>query len=62
MYQVKAIRFVVGNFMVVSVPLAYFVSQYWLFTPFVGLNLFQSGILDWCPTVELLRSLRMKEK
>ena len=62
MYQVKAIRLVVGNFIVVSVSLAYFVSQYWLFTPFVGFNLFQSGISDWCPTMKLLRSSGMKEK
>lgn len=38
-----------------------FVSDYWLlFTAFVGLNLFQSGITHWCPLEIVLRKLGMR--
>jgi len=34
------------------------VNQYWyLFTAFVGLNLFQSGFTNWCPMMTFLRKL-----
>jgi hypothetical protein len=41
-----------------TVALGYFVSPYWfLFTAFVGLNLFQSGFTNWCPMMWILAKL-----
>ena len=41
---------------VVGSPL--YVSQYWLlFTAFIGLNLFQSGLTNWCLMENILRKL-----
>jgi hypothetical protein len=45
-----------------SVALGYWVSPYWfLFTAFVGLNLFQSAFTNWCPMMTFLRKLGVKE-
>jgi hypothetical protein len=36
----------------------FYVSQYWLlFTAFIGLNLFQSGLTNWCLMENILRKL-----
>jgi hypothetical protein len=41
--------------------LGYWVSPYWyLFTGFVGLNLFQSAFTNWCPMMAILRKLGVK--
>ncbi|HEO71228.1 MAG TPA: DUF2892 domain-containing protein [Candidatus Hydrogenedentes bacterium] len=49
------LRLLGGLFVLMSAVLAYWHSPYWLlFTGFVGLNLFQSGITDWCPMVWVL--------
>jgi hypothetical protein len=41
-----------------SVILGYWVHPGWfLFTGFVGLNLFQSAFTDWCPMIAILRKL-----
>ena len=41
-----------------SVALGYWVHPAWfLFTAFVGLNLFQSAFTNWCPMMTLLRRL-----
>jgi hypothetical protein len=38
------------------------VSPYWyLFTAFVGVNLFQSAFTDWCPMMTILRKLGAKD-
>ena len=59
----KTLRLIAGTFILVSVALAYFVSYYWLLlTLFVGLNLFQSGLTNWCPMMTILRKCGMKEK
>jgi len=43
------IRAIAGAFVVISLALGYFWSAYWyLFTAFVGLNLFQSAFTRWC--------------
>lgn len=47
----RALRLMVGFFVLLSLALGYFVTPYWfLFTAFVGLNLFQSVIDPWPPT------------
>ena len=54
-------RFIViaaGFFIMLSVALSYYHSQYWLwFTAFVGFNLFQSGFTGFCPMAILLKKL-----
>ena len=43
------IRAIAGSFIIISLLLAYFHSQYWLlFTAFVGLNLLQAAFTKWC--------------
>lgn len=57
----RVLRIIAGLFIMLSVALGYYVSPYWyLFTAFVGLNLFQSGFTDWCPMITLLRKLGLK--
>ncbi len=52
----RFLRLMAGFFVLVSVALGYWVSPYWfLFTAFVGLNLFQSGLTNWCPAMWILR-------
>lgn len=54
----RVIRGIAGTFVTVSLVLGYFVSPYWfLFTLFVGLNLFQSAFTQWCLAEQILLSL-----
>ena len=59
----RIVRIVAGSFILLSLLLGtpgspLFVSQWWLaFTAFVGLNLAQSGITNWCLMERLLRRL-----
>lgn len=52
----RYLRIIAGVFVVISLALGHWVSPYWyLFTAFVGLNLFQSGFTNWCPMMAILR-------
>jgi Inner membrane protein YgaP-like, transmembrane domain len=54
----RMLRLIAGSFVLLSLALGYWVSPYWyLFTAFVGLNLFQSGLSNWCPMMTFLRKL-----
>lgn len=54
----RSLRLIAGSFVLGSLALGYWVSPYWyLFTAFVGLNLFQSGLSNWCPMMFLLQKL-----
>jgi hypothetical protein len=54
----RALRLIAGGFVLVSLGLGVWVSPYWLlFTAFVGLNLFQSGLTNWCPMMVILQRL-----
>ena len=54
----RALRLIAGSFILLSLALGRYVSPYWyLFTAFVGLNLFQSGLTNWCPMMTFLRKL-----
>ncbi len=54
----RYIRLIAGTFIVASVALAHFQSPYWLFfTLFVGLNLFQSALTNWCLMEDILAKL-----
>ncbi|HEV2349074.1 MAG TPA: DUF2892 domain-containing protein [Terriglobia bacterium] len=55
------LRLVAGFFVMASLGLGYFVSPYfYLFTAFVGLNLFQSAFTNWCPMMTFLRKLGVR--
>jgi len=57
----RYIRLIAGLFVMASVALGYWVSPYWfLFTAFVGLNLFQSAFSNWCPMMTFLRKLGVR--
>ena len=50
-----------GVFVLLSLALGYWVSQYWyLFTAFVGLNLLQSAFTRWCPMTLILQKCGMR--
>ncbi len=54
----RYLRLIAGAVVMSTLALGYWVSPYWyLFTAFVGLNLFQSGFTDWCPMMTLLRKM-----
>ena len=56
----RSLRLIAGLFVLVSLALGHWVNQYWyLFTAFVGLNLFQSGFTNWCPMMTFLRKLKV---
>ena len=58
----RYLRMIAGFFVILSVALGYWVSPYWfLFTAFVGLNLFQSAFTNWCPMMTFLRKLGVKD-
>src|SRR5581483_4509509 len=54
----RTLRLIAGSFILLSLALGHYLSPYWyLFTAFVGLNLFQSGLTNWCPMMTFLRKL-----
>ena len=56
------LRAIAGFFVLLSLALGYTVSEYfYLFTAFVGLNLFQSAFTKWCPAMTIFRKLGLKE-
>lgn len=58
----RGLRLMAGTFVLLSLALGYWVSPYWyLFTAFVGLNLFQSGLTNWCPAMAILKKLGLPE-
>jgi Protein of unknown function (DUF2892) len=58
----RALRVMAGSFVLASLALGHWVSPYWfLFTAFVGVNLFQSGLTNWCPAMVILRKLGVKD-
>lgn len=57
----RYLRMISGFFIVLSLSLGYWVSPYWyLFTAFVGLNLFQSAFTNWCPMMTFLKKFGAK--
>jgi hypothetical protein len=57
------IRVIAGTFVLASVGLGWYVSSwFFLFTVFVGLNLFQSGWTNWCLMDTILKKLGVPEK
>jgi Inner membrane protein YgaP-like, transmembrane domain len=57
----RAVRMIAGVFVLLSLALGYWVSPYWyLFTAFVGINLFQSAFTNWCPMTMILQKCGMR--
>jgi hypothetical protein len=58
----RFLRMIAGAFVLASLALGHFVHPYfYLFTAFVGLNLFQSAFTNWCPMMAFLRKLGVRE-
>jgi hypothetical protein len=59
----RALRAIAGTFILVSLALGHWVNPYWyLFTGFVGLNLFQSAFTNWCPMMTILGKLGLRQQ
>ncbi|HEV2200099.1 MAG TPA: DUF2892 domain-containing protein [Bryobacteraceae bacterium] len=59
----RYLRLIAGTIVTATVALGYWVSAYWfLFTAFVGLNLFQSAFTNWCPMMTVLRKLGARDQ
>lgn len=57
----NAVMAMAGTFVLISVLLSIFVSQYWLaLTLFVGANLLQSAFTGFCPAALVFRRLGLK--
>ena len=54
----RAVRIVAGTFVLGSLALGIWVNHNWFwFTAFVGANLLQSGITNWCLAEIILKKL-----
>jgi hypothetical protein len=57
----RFLRLIAGAIVILTLALGYWVTPYWyLFTAFVGLNLFQSAFTNWCPMMTILRKLGVR--
>lgn len=57
----RTLRGIAGIFVLAGVALAHYHSEWWLiFTAFVGLNLTQSAVTNWCPMKTVLHKLGLK--
>ncbi len=58
----RFLRLIAGFFVLASLALGRYVNAYfYLFTAFVGLNLFQSGLTNWCLMKTMLRKMGVRE-
>lgn len=58
----RIIRAIAGTFVLLSVLLAVYVNINWLwFTAFVGVNLLQSSLTNWCLMEDILKKLGIKD-
>ncbi|MGO4883818.1 MAG: DUF2892 domain-containing protein [Bryobacteraceae bacterium] len=57
----RYLRLIAGFFVMLSLALGYWVNPNWYwFTAFVGLNLFQSAFTNWCPMMYFLGKLGVR--
>jgi hypothetical protein len=57
----RMLRLIAGSFVLLSLVLGSVFSPYWfLFTGFVGVNLIQSALTNWCPMMTFLRWMGVK--
>ncbi len=58
----RAVRLLAGIIVLASVALAHWVSPNWLWlTAFVGLNLSQSALTNWCPAMTIFKWLGLPQ-
>jgi hypothetical protein len=58
----RIIRAIAGTFILISLLLAIYVNQNWLWlTAFVGANLLQSSITKWCLMEDILTKFGVKD-
>jgi hypothetical protein len=58
----RALRMIAGAFVIASVLLGMYVHTGFLwFTVFVGANLFQSSLTNWCPMMNILQRAGLRE-
>jgi len=58
----RLIRAIAGTFILISLLLAIYVNQNWLwFTAFVAVNLLQSSFTKWCLMEDILRKIGIKD-
>ena len=54
----RYIRTIAGSLILISLALAHWVNPNWLWlTAFVGVNLFQAGLTNWCLMEDVLKKL-----
>jgi hypothetical protein len=54
----RYLRMIAGIVVLLTLALGHYVNPNWYwFTAFVGLNLFQSAFTNWCPMMTFLRKL-----
>jgi len=59
----EGLRMMAGIFVLLSLALGYWVSPAWfLFTGFVGVNLFQSAFSRWYPMMWILEKVGFKKE
>ena len=57
----RYLRMIAGFFVLLSLALGAWVNPNWYyFTAFVGLNLFQSAFTNWCPMITILKKFGVK--
>ncbi len=57
----RALRLIAGLFVMASVALGLTVdARFFWFTAFVGFNLFQSALTNWCPMMTFLKWAGMR--
>jgi len=58
----RGLRLMAGVMVLLSLGLTYYVSHYWmLLTVFIGLNLLQSALTNWCPAMSILRAIGLRD-
>ncbi len=58
----KTVHLVAGSMILLSIALAHFVHPNWIaLAGFVGINLAQSGITNFCPLATILKKAGMKD-
>lgn len=63
MTRERIIRLVAGTMVMLSVALGFFVNRWWLLLgAFVGANLFQSALTEWCLLDDILRKAGVKSE
>jgi hypothetical protein len=54
----RYLRMIAGTVIITTLAMGHWVNPNWyFFTAFVGLNLFQSAFTNWCPMMTVLRKL-----